>query len=84
MIDYDSFSRCHLTDIFSRYFRGSKRVKEATCCPSAVVQGSAREKMVCVRGVSGATGTLGKIISHFNPTKRGRGPHHHVQAAVDW
>ena len=26
MFDYDSFSHCHLTDIF-RYFRGSKRVK---------------------------------------------------------
>ena len=26
--DYDSFSHCHLTDIFFRYFRGSKRVKE--------------------------------------------------------
>ena len=28
MIDYDSFSRCHLTDIFFRYSRGSKRVKD--------------------------------------------------------
>ena len=27
MIDYDSFSHCHLTDIFFHYFRGSKRVK---------------------------------------------------------
>ena len=27
MIDYDSFSRCHLTDIFFRFSRGSKRVK---------------------------------------------------------
>ena len=27
MIDYDSFSHCHLTDIFFRYLRGSKRVK---------------------------------------------------------
>ena len=27
MIDYDSFSHCHLTDIFFRYFRASKRVK---------------------------------------------------------
>ena len=25
MIDYDSFSRCHLTDIFFRFSRGSKR-----------------------------------------------------------
>ena len=27
MIDYDSFSRCHLTDIFFRFSRGSKRLK---------------------------------------------------------
>ena len=27
MIDYDSFSRCHLTDIFFRFSRGRKRVK---------------------------------------------------------
>ena len=26
MIDYDSFSLCHLMDIFFRYSRGSKRV----------------------------------------------------------
>ena len=28
MIDYDSFSRCHLKDIFFRFSRGSKRVKK--------------------------------------------------------
>ena len=27
MIDYDSFSRCHLTDIFFRFSSGSKRLK---------------------------------------------------------
>ena len=27
MIDYDSFSLCHLKDIFFRFSRGSKRVK---------------------------------------------------------
>ena len=27
MINYDSFSRCHLTDIFFRFSRGSKRVE---------------------------------------------------------
>ena len=31
MIDYDSFSRCHLTDIFFRFSRGSKRVKFKFC-----------------------------------------------------
>ena len=42
------------------------------------------EKMVCVRGVPRVTGTLGKANSHFDPTQTGRGPHHHVEAAVDW
>ena len=32
MIDYDSFSRCHLTNIFFRYFRGSKRVENSPTC----------------------------------------------------
>ena len=40
--------------------------------------------MVCVRGVPGVTGTLGKANSHFDPTQTGRGPHHHVEAAADW
>ena len=40
--------------------------------------------MVCVRGVLRVTGTLGKANSHFDPTQTGRGPHHHVEAAVDW
>ena len=56
--------------------------KEAACYASAVVQGVA--KMVCVSGVPGVTGTLGKANSHFDPTQMGRGPHHHVEAAVDW
>ena len=43
--------------------------KEAGCYPSAVVQGAAQRKMVCVRGVLGVTGTLGKANSHFNPTQ---------------
>ena len=29
------------------------------------------EKMVCVSGVPGVTGTLGKTNSHFNPTQTG-------------
>ena len=29
------------------------------------------KKMVCVRGVPGVTGTLGKANSHFNPTQTG-------------
>ena len=48
--------------------------KEAACYSSAVVQGAARrKKMVCVRGVPGVTGTLGKPNSHFNPAQTGLG-----------
>ena len=39
--------------------------------------------MVCVREVPGESGTLGKANNHFDPTQTGRGPHHHVEAAVD-
>ena len=31
------------------------------------------KKMVCVRGLPGVTGTLGKANSHFNPTQMGLG-----------
>ena len=40
--------------------------------------------MVCVRGVPGITGTLGKATSLFDPTQMGSGTHHHVEAAVHW
>ena len=43
--------------------------KEAACCPSAIVQGAAQQKTVCVREVPGITGTLGKANSHFNSTQ---------------
>ena len=42
------------------------------------------KKMVCVRGVPRVTGTLGKANSDFDLTQTGRGPHHHIEAAVDW
>ena len=29
MIDYDSFSRCHLTDIFFAFHAGAKELKES-------------------------------------------------------
>ena len=44
--------------------------KEAACYPSAVVQRAARQKMFCVRGVLGVTGTLGKA----NPNGLGTAP----------
>ena len=31
------------------------------------------KKILCVRGVPGVTGTLGKANSHFNPTQTGLG-----------
>ena len=58
--------------------------KEAACYSSAVVQGMHVEKIVCVSGVPGVTGTLRKANNHFDLTQTGRGPHHHVEAAVDW
>ena len=67
----------------ARVERRQANFKEAACYPSAVVQGAAR-LIVCVRGVPGVTGTLGKTNSHFDPTQTGRRPHHHVEAAVDW
>ena len=47
--------------------------KEAACYPSAVVQGAARQKIFCVRGLPGVTGTLGKSNRHFSPTQIGLG-----------
>ena len=47
--------------------------KEVACCSLAVVQGKNGEKMVCVMGVPGVTGTLGKPKGHFDPTQTGSG-----------
>ena len=47
-------------------------------------RGLHREKMACVRGVPEVTGTFRKANSHFDPIQTGRGPHHHIEAAVDW
>ena len=49
--------------------RQATNFKEAGCCPSAVVQGKNGEKMICVIGVPGVTGTLGKANGHFDPTQ---------------
>ena len=37
-----------------------------------------------MKGVPGVTGTLGKPTAILTQPKRGRKPHHHVEAAVDW
>ena len=47
--------------------------KEAVCCPSAGVQGAARQKMVCARKVPGVTGSLRKSNSHLDSTRTGSG-----------
>ena len=40
--------------------------------------------MVCVRGVPGELGPLERPTAILTQPKRGWGPHHHVEAAVDW
>ena len=64
--------------------RRQANFKEAACYLSAVVQGAARQKNGLCEGVPGVTGILGKANNHFDLTQTGRGPHHHVEAAVDW
>ena len=57
----------------AREERKQANFKEAACYPSAVVQGAARKKMVCVRGVPRVTGTLRKANSNFNRPQTGLG-----------
>ena len=64
--------------------RKQANFKEAACYLLWSFRGLHSGKMVCVRGVPRVTGTLGKTNNHFYPTQTGRGPHHHVEAAVDW
>ena len=47
--------------------------KEATCCPSAVVQEAALEKSGLCWGVPGVTEMFEKANSHFDPTQTGSG-----------
>ena len=42
------------------------------------------KKMLCVRGVPGVTGTLGRPTTVLTQPKWGWGPHHLVKAAVEW
>ena len=46
-------------------------------------RGQHGEKMVCVVGVHGVTGTLGRLTAISIQHKRGWGPHHHLEAAND-
>ena len=42
------------------------------------------EKMVCVRGVLGVTGPSVRPTAILTQPKWGWGPHHRIEAAVDW
>ena len=50
--------------------RRQANFKEATCYPSAVVQGLHGEKMVCVRGVPGVNGPSGRPTAILTQPKR--------------
>ena len=63
--------------------KNEKRVKRKAGEDRPILKRLNGEKMVCVIEVPGVTGTLRKANSHFDPTQTGRGPHHHVEAAVD-
>ena len=45
MIDYDSFSRCHLTDIFFAFHAGANELKKETICCEAQVRRSRRKDL---------------------------------------
>ena len=53
--------------------------EEAVSCPSAVVQGRKNEGEC-----PGYLGPSGRPTAISNQPKRGRGPHHHFEAAVEW
>ena len=52
------------------------------CYSSAFVQRSALQKMYDSGKVQGIWG-FGKANNHFEQTRQGRRPHHHVEAVVD-
>ena len=64
--------------------RRQANFKEAACYPSAVVQGAAWPKNGLRERSARDNWALGKANSHFDPIQTGQGPHHHVEAAVDW
>ena len=56
--------------------------EKAVCCPSAVVQGAARRKM---KGSARGNWDPREGQQPFRSNPNGnRGPHHHVEEAVDW
>ena len=57
-------------------------LKETACCSSAVVQGAPQQKN---KGeFPGLLGPSGRPTAILTQPKRGRGPHQHVETAVDW
>ena len=56
--------------------------EKAVCCPTAIVQGAAERKN---KGeCPGYVEPSGSPTTISTQPKRGREPHHHVEAAVDW
>ena len=60
MIDYDSFSLCHLRDIF-RYFRGSERVN---ACTSSSFRGVKTDRQNCALYIRLNKAQYSKMKSH--------------------
>ena len=56
--------------------------KKTVCCPSTVVQGAAWRKKEWEFPM--LVGPSGRPTAIFTQLKRGRGPHHHAEATVDW
>ena len=58
--------------------RERQEKKDTECYPCVVYQRAAGRKNCWMWGVSGITGTLEKVNSHFDPPQTESGPHHHV------
>ena len=63
---------------------GTTDFGESAFCPSAVVQRVALPKNVWFGETPGNLEAFEEANSNFDPACQGRGPHHHVEAAVDW
>ena len=73
----------HQQDFFEQKKKRQSTTFKMNAAFSAVVQRTAPRKMFGV-GVLGVTGTLKKADSRIGLIERGRGPHDHVETAVDW
>ena len=65
MIDYDSFSHCHLTDIFFAFHAGAKELKVNTRKSEVMLSGSEGELFksnIDARGVCGKRGMANSVL----------------------